>query len=94
MKEEIIAACVITDRGLPVLWKRHWDAIFLAVQVYGSKPPIKINKQGFRTNKGRFVDRFEGMKLAKENWQLIKLSRSWKPIDYSRQEELFSEDLR
>nr|DAR87418.1 MAG TPA: hypothetical protein [Caudoviricetes sp.] len=37
------------------------------MQVYGSKPPIKINQQGFRTNKGRFVDRFEGMKLAKEN---------------------------
>ena len=44
-------------------------------------------KQGFLTNKGRFVDRKEAMEIAKAQNQVIRLSGSPNP------DILFSEDL-
>ena len=44
-------------------------------------------EQGFLTNKGRFVDRKEAMKIAKEQGQVIRLSGS------PNADILFSEDL-
>ena len=67
---------------------------------------FKMDDQGFYTSKGRFVDRYEGMKIAYEAGQVdeeIALNKSWMNIPLSKDDtikedvykfnKLFSEDL-
>lgn len=61
---------------------RHHDVIALMAKL-GHKKPLGI--QGFITDKGKFVDRIEGLKIAKDNNQIIKKNGNAKM--------LFSEDL-
>lgn len=66
---------------------RHCDCIELISHKYDRLEFIKIgNVQGFLTSEKRFVDRVEGMKIAKEFGQLLNPNNI-------RGEELYSEDL-
>ena len=63
---------------------RHHNVIRLMVDTYGFHKPI-TGTQGFVTNTGRFVDRIEGLAIAKAANQL-------KP-NYIERNELYSEDV-
>ena len=69
---------------------RHYDP-FMRKQIAALekqyKYPLISFDEGFLTNKGRFVNRIEAMEIAKEQWQVIRLSGSPNP------DILFSEDL-
>ena len=69
---------------------RHYDS-FMNKQLNELEPfykyPLLDYEQGFLTNKGRFVNRKEAMKIAKEQNQIIRLSGS------PNSDILFSEDL-
>lgn len=69
---------------------RHYDP-FMNKQIKELEKmynhPLLDWEQGFLTNKGRFVNRKEAMKIAKEQNQVIRLSGS------PNSDMLFSEDL-
>lgn len=69
---------------------RHYDSL-MRKQIKELKKQYNYAlldwEQGFLTNKGRFVDRKEAMKIAKEQGQIIRLSGS------PNADILFSEDL-
>lgn len=69
---------------------RHYDP-FMCKQIAelekNYKYPLLDFEQGFLTNKGRFVEREEAMKIAKEQGQIIRLSGP------PNADILFSEDL-
>jgi len=65
---------------------RHCNCIELISHKYDRLKFIEIgNMQGFLTSQNRFVDRIEGMKIAKESGRLLK------PQEVKK--ELYSEDL-
>lgn len=69
---------------------RHYDPLMIK-QINELEKQYKYAlldyEQGFMTNKGRFVNRKEAMKIAKEQNQILRLSGSPNP------NILFSEDL-
>lgn len=69
---------------------RHYDP-FMRKQIKELekqyKYPLLAFDQGFLTNKGRFVNRLDAMKIAKEQNQIVRLSGS------PNSDILFSEDL-
>lgn len=72
---------------------RHYDSIFhLTVKMLTAEKQAVWNKhsevtQGFLTNRGKFVDRKEALKIARAAGQILK--KSGNPDS----DELFSEDL-
>lgn len=58
---------------------------------YAPKTKYKVLRQGFLTNKNKFLDRVEAYKYAKRIGQLSQ-STKWYKID-DGQTELYSEDL-
>lgn len=66
------------DKGFILSGWRHHNCNSIFVQMYGfpyKDYALKIKKtevQGFITNKNRFLDRKEALKLVKENGQLKK----------------------
>lgn len=71
-QEKILCACVLIQGNIAVFGKRHGDAIFIAKNVYGCES-VPVDKQGFRTNKKRFLERKKAFNLAARNGQLKKL---------------------
>ena len=70
MDREIIKhAAVKTFCGLIMFGKNHADCFHKGSNM-GLKMCGKRDSQGFMTNKGRFVDRIEGGKLALESGQI------------------------
>ena len=63
--------------------KRHCN-IFEMMYNYNIEYNKDSSIQGFFTNKNRFVDRYEGMKIASSNGQLIS---------ETNYKELYSEDI-
>lgn len=78
------------EEGLVIYGHRHYDIIMNLANILGLRSVENGDRscgeyeQGFYTNKGRFVDRIEGMKVAKKAGQV--------PINQGF-EELYSEDL-
>lgn len=88
--ERIIGVAVRQTNGLVISLpspKRHGD-VFQRMVELGCKTPV-LGEQGFVTNLGRFVDRTEGMTLAKASGQYGMGPRP-SPPDLP---ELYSEDL-
>ena len=81
MKELIKHAAVKATNGMILLGKCHADCFYQGSNI-GLKMSSKATDQGFFTNKGRYVDRTEGAKIAVTSGQVIK------PCSF-----LFSEDL-
>lgn len=65
---------------------RHYDQIILDILDNFAYDEWEEKEQGFITNFGRFVDRKEALKIAKENNQ-VKYSIGYEP------DELYSEML-
>jgi hypothetical protein len=80
------AAIVSKENDRVYVGKRHNEIISEMVELYGIRPPIDQERfeQGFITNKGEFVDRVEGARIAIESGQIKALK--WPPL-------LYSEDL-
>lgn len=78
------------DKGLVVEGHRHADIIRTMVNLLGKRTCqfgencAGDSEQGFVTNKNRFVDRVEGLKIAREANQLITETTF---------NELYSEDI-
>lgn len=73
------------DRGIVFSGWRHHNCLFSMVAITGKREcEAGESIQGFLTNKNRFVDRFEGAKIALESGQIEKLN-------YGKR--LYSEDL-
>lgn len=78
------------DKGLVVEGHRHADIIRTMVNLLGKRTCqfgedcAGDSVQGFVTNKNRFVDRVEGLKIAREANQLITETTF---------NELYSEDI-
>lgn len=78
------------DKGLVVEGHRHADIIRTMVNLLGKRTCqfgedcAGESEQGFVTNRNRFVDRVEGLKIAREANQLITETTF---------NELYSEDL-
>ena len=91
-QEYIICSAILRNNQTdsPVLCKRHWDWIWLKLRLY--KEHTTHDQQWFYTSKGRFVDRREAFKIAKRNWQLKAVNQiDWDPMDYSKENTLYSE---
>ena len=79
------------DKGFVVCGYRHQNCCMtMFIQNKGNNSYLNIEKErGFITNKNRFVDRYEGFKIAKQANQILESSSC-----YSASEaKLFSEDL-
>lgn len=78
------------DKGIVVEGHRHADIIRTMVNLLGKRTCefgencAGESEQGFVTNKNRFVDRVEGLKIAREANQLIAETTF---------NELYSEDI-
>lgn len=78
------------DRGVVVEGHRHADIIRTVLNLLGKRTvqfgenSVGQTEQGFITNTNRFVDRIEGMKIAREANQVIS-DTTFK--------ELYSEDI-
>lgn len=89
----VCASCIMKDKNLAEYYMfngaRHCDMLMLE-QIEAMEKNLNIellpDQQGFLTNKGRFVDRKEALKIAKANNQIIY------DIGYEL-EELYSEML-
>jgi hypothetical protein len=79
--ELIKHAAVISEGGMIFLGKSHSDCFHQAFNV-GVKMSSGAEKQGFFTNKGRFVTRSEAAQIARDAGQISPLINI-----------LFSEDL-
>lgn len=62
---------------------KDYGLIFKQATTFGG---LRYAEQGFVTNKGRFVDRFEGLKIAKKAKQIN--------FKYKPEDRLISEDYR
>lgn len=85
VKERIVGVAIRTDRAV---WfearpSRH-SHLIRAMAAHGLEPEDMID-QGFLTNKARFVDRKEGLRIAREAGQVAEKR--------GNQDFLFSEDL-
>lgn len=98
MEEKILCSAIKIEGVSEVydsvyLGLRHGDCFGLIARTRnllgdGDDMRIKCKQnatQGFLTTKNRFVDRVEGMKIAKENNQIIR--------EYGSGDELYSECL-
>lgn len=91
MTEERIGRAAIKYKGGsgdPIVWAvpqpgRHHDVIkSMAASGLG---PDAMHDQGFRTSTGRFVDRVEGLAIAKAAGQVVE--------KHGNPNELYSEDM-
>ena len=97
MRELIVSAANKVEAGgqeFVVLGIRHYDKIMqdnlcLIEKLYGQ---TKETSQGFITNKGRFVDRNEGMNIAVQSGQIRRLVGSQNTTNLNSS-ELYSENL-
>lgn len=80
-QEVIVHACVISPTGLYFFGKCHADCFGQAYGI-GIKMSSEAGKQGFVTNKGRFLSRADAAKVAFEAGQIDQMVGT-----------LFSEDL-
>ena len=86
MTKEYIVSAAININWMIVVWKRHWNCFHSLSWIYAEPQDAPKNIiQWFYTNKFRFIEREEALKLAKENWQY-----KWD----NSSTILFSEDLR
>ncbi len=69
MQNEIIVAAAILHDGKVYTGKRHCSIIQDIIRVTGVSHVGGDSPQGFTTNTGRFVDRVEGLAIAKTNNQ-------------------------
>ena len=75
------------DRGMVFCGHRHHNCMYQMIAISGKyQHEMGEEVQGFLTNKNRFVDRYEALKIALENNQVIDL----KSITGK---QLYSEDL-
>jgi len=75
------------DRGIVFNGHRHGQCIYTKCAITGLRDAESgENEQGFLTSKNRFVSRKEAFIIAKEQGQIIDLSKT-------RNETLYSEDL-
>ena len=81
--EEKLVASAVKVGNIIAIGKRHGDAIFIARKVYGIQH-VGVDREGFLTNYGRYLDRDEALKFLKE-----KDERRRGNVKF-----LFSEDLR
>lgn len=101
MRELIVSAANKVEAGgqeFVVLGIRHYDKIMcylrqdnlcLIEKLYGQTKEIS---QGFITNKGRFVDRNEGMNMAVQSGQIRRLV-GFQNTTNLNSSELYSENL-
>lgn len=86
MTEKIATAAIMADDGtmvtLPRPARHHTIIHHMAAQGHG---PIGPAAQGFATDTGRFVDRVEGLAIARAAGQIVE-----KHPDF---EKLYSEDM-
>ncbi len=83
---EFITCSAININWCIVVWKRHWNCFIWLSKLYAE--PWDVPQwiiQWFYTDKFRFIEREEALKLAKKNWQY-----KWD----NKSNILFSEDLR
>lgn len=98
MNKEIIVSAAHYDKTLDKIIPcvRHADDIFYQqfIMYCEKHSDIKFlfQEQGFITNKFRYVDRYEAMKIAIENNQIKQLVGSQTNENLQTQ-ELFSENL-
>lgn len=97
MDDEIIvsAAHFFPKENLKLMCVRHCDNILYdgLDSYFNSEIPTDLEDiQGFITNKMRFVDRYEAMKIAIKNNQIRKLVGS-QTKDNLHLQELFSENI-
>lgn len=88
--EYIAGVSVVTKENRIVsspLLARHSDLITAIVYCLGSGVHEGINRQGFITSKGRYVNRKEGLEIAKKYNGMIR-----KEVE-NNHKELFSETL-
>lgn len=90
IKEYILCSAIKRDNGKLVLCRRHWDGMWLKMQLYWETTTPE--QQGFYTDRWNFVDRKKAFKIAKREWQLRAVNQiDWEPIDYSNETLLYSE---
>lgn len=79
------------DKGFVICGFRHHNCFMtMFIQHKGDISYKNIEKeQGFLTNLNRFVDRYEGFKIAKHAEQILKTSSCYN----ASEAKLFSEDL-
>ena len=82
--EKIICSAYNIDWAI-IVWKRHHNCIRSIVESWIKEHVTSDIPNWFYTNKFRFVDRIEWMKIAKDADQLV-MQTYW--------DLLFSEDLR
>jgi hypothetical protein len=90
MADERIVCAALKDVNSPVIvcGARHYDIVMHKALEAMDRVGDNANwDQGFLTNYGRFVDRYEAFEIAKEMDQIIK--KSGNPNDI----RLYSEDL-
>ena len=81
----MIVASVVWHRGTPFTGSRHHDAIKAAVRTTGIKPVI--GDQGFLTDDGKYLNRYEAAKYVIETRQPLNGLHTFNGV------ELYSEDL-
>jgi hypothetical protein len=109
-KEYIICSAILYDdgkvhvhqpknieTGIVICGRRHHNCIHTAAILLGERYDKKLidrANQGFLTNLDRFVDRKEGMQIAKKAGQLINPALHKDSDDaILTSEDLYSEDL-
>lgn len=85
--ERIVCAANMFSDGVIVLGVRHGCEIMIAQAKAMGRENLLRTKQGFYTNWQRWVDRKEGMLIAREHGQL------YRPDGTNNEEILFSECL-
>lgn len=93
MSERIVSACNMSPDGLIVMCVRHGCGVFFGVvdEIYKDKSKHYHDwQQGFVTNSGRYVDRFEAWVIAEKANQIIR-KESWN--ETSSGYKLYSENL-
>ena len=83
-RQEMIVASAINIDWCIIVGKRHSDCLKWVHNLHLDHNPLH-NEQWFYTDKFRFINREEALKLAKENWQFIG-QQHW--------DILYSENLR
>jgi hypothetical protein len=94
-RAETIATAAIMHKGRPYHVDRpgrHHDVIRLLDKLFPGDAPF-TGAQGFMTNAGRFVDRYEAAKIATAAGQILPFQNGGLVATRENVERLFSEDM-
>jgi hypothetical protein len=80
----MIKLAAIRQGNIVYVGRRHHDCIRWILACGLVQPPVN-GEQGFVTDEGKFVDRREAFKIARECKQIIR--------KHGRPDELYSEDI-